>query len=272
MSLIQAIGLGILQGLTEFLPVSSSGHLVLAKSVLHIQTGSDVSFEVFTHFGTLVSLLIVFRSDIFRILLAIGEAARQPSMIVSTYRQSPMLRYTWYVALGCIPAGVIGVLYHEPIEAVFADVKLVSDLLLITGFVLFLTRFAKPRPGNQVSWKSALSIGAAQAFAILPGISRTGITISTGVLTGVSQEESARFSFLMAFPVIFGAAALSLRQLILQPPSSLQLSVLAFGALASALAGYAALRLLLGILRKGNVSLFSYYCFAIGIVGLLFLE
>ena len=272
MTVFQSILLGILQGFTEFLPVSSSGHLVLAKALMHINTGNDISFEVFVHFGTLLSVLVVFRSDIMRILLTLMEAMRHPSQLKQLYQKSEIFRLTVFIIVGCIPAGVLGILFNDIIEDFFTDVKLVSDMLLITGLILFLTRFAKPPENGQVTLKSAIGIGFAQAVAIIPGISRAGSTISAGLMLNVAQENAARFSFLMALPVIFGATLLKVRHLIGNPAPHGQLITLGVGTIVASIAGYLSLGLLLKILRRGKFSLFSYYCFAVGIAGLLFIE
>jgi len=272
MSLLQSVILGILGGLTEFLPVSASGHMVLARAVLHIPRGNDISFEVFTHCGALLSLLVVFRSDLMRLLLSSLEAVRQPFRIGTLYRTSSMFRFFCYIIIGCIPIGIVGLKFQSQIEGIFEDVKLVSDLLLITGFILFLTKFVQPATGKQVTLLSSVIIGCMQAFALMPGISRTGITIGTGLMLNVSQEQAARFSLLMALPVIIAAAALQTARFCNQHPAPLQLQTLIAGTAAACLSGYFALRLLLGVLRRGKFSNFSYYCFAVGVLGILFIE
>ena len=272
MNVFQSILLGILQGVTEFLPVSSSGHLVLAKALMHINTGNDISFEVFVHFGTMLSVLVVFRNDVLRIIFSIMEAIQHPFQIKELYKQSEIFRLVVYIIIGCIPAGVLGVLFNEQIESLFNDAKLVSDMLLITGLILFLTRFSKSTGNNRITLKSALGVGLAQSVAILPGISRAGSTISTGLMMNVSQDQAARFSFLMALPVILGATLLKVRHLIINPPSIHQSLILSTGTIVASISGYIALKLLLRVLQKGKFSLFSYYCFAVGILGLLFIE
>ena len=272
MTVIQAVLLGILQGLTEFLPVSSSGHLVLAKALLHIDTGNDISFEVFVHFGTLLSVLVVFKDDILRMSLVGLDAVIHPMNISKMYQRSEMFRLLIYIIVGCIPAGIIGVLFNDYIEEFFSDPKLVADMLLITGLILFITRFVKASRNGQVTLKSSIGIGVAQAVAIMPGISRAGSTISAGLMMGVAQENAARFSFLMAVPVIFGATLLKVRHMLTNPPSGEQMLTLGVGTVVAFISGVVALKILLGVLRKGRFSLFSYYCFTIGILGLIFID
>jgi undecaprenyl-diphosphatase len=270
MTIIQSIFLGILQGITEFLPVSSSGHLVLAKALLGIDTGKDISFEVFVHFGTLVSVLVVFRKDIAEIgHVLLGARPREWPRL---YRESPVFRLAVFILVGCLPAGIVGVLFNDVIEEFFTDPKLVADMLIVTSVILYLTRFARPDPSGDVTLGSAIGIGLAQTVAIIPGISRAGSTISCGVFLGVPQERAARFSFLMAVPVIFGATLLKTRDLLQQPPPVSTLVTLLAGTLVAAVSGYLALRLLLSILKRGRLSLFAYYCFVVGVLGILFIE
>ena len=271
-NLIISVLLGILQGLTEFLPVSSSGHLVLAKALMHIETNQDIAFEVFVHFGTFLSVLIIFRNDVIRILISLLEAAKHPLSVNQMYRRSGNFRLTVYIIIGCLPAGIVGLLFEHEVESFFTDPKLVSDMLLITGVILFLTRFARPPTDGNVSLIKSLGIGISQAIAIIPGISRAGSTISTALLMRISQENAAKFSFLMALPVIFGATLLEIRHLIDNFPRVNELIGILLGTMSACISGYFAIKFLLRVLRRGKFSLFSYYCFALGIIGLLLID
>ena len=272
MTLLQSILLGVLQGLTEFLPVSSSGHLVLAKSLMNIHTGNDISFEVFVHFGTFISVVVVFIDPIRRTFAAVVAALKEPRKIGVMYRASEDFRLAVFVVIGCIPAGIFGVMFNDRLEQMFDDPKLVADMLLITGAILFFTRLAKPSPDSPVTLAKSIGIGFAQAVAVIPGISRSGSTIGSALMLGVSQDRAAEFSFLMALPVILGATILKATHLISNPPPGHQWLILGAGTMAACLTGYVALRLLLSVLRRGRFSLFSYYCFIVGILGILFVE
>lgn len=271
MNVFQSIVLGLIQGCTEFLPVSSSGHLVLAKALMNVDTGGDISFEVFFHFGTLLSVLLVFKDDVLRILLELVGVGRHPRGLRGRYSRSETLRLAVFIAAGSVPAGIVGYLFDEQVEQLFSDPKLVAVLLLVTGLILFLTRFARVSGDGKVSLKSAIGVGAAQAFAVLPGISRAGTTISAGLIMGISQEQAARFSFLLAVPVIFGATLLKSVHLVGASAAGLQIGPLVAGTIVAFASGYAALKVLLGFLRRGTFSVFSYYCFAAGIAGILFI-
>lgn len=270
MTIIQAIVLGLLQGLTEFLPVSSSGHLVLAQELMKISHEGDISFEVFVHFGTLLSVLTALRKEVIAILLAIGTALKHPRNIRQMYKTDEFFRLGVFIVISSIPAAVLGLKYQHQVEDFFNDSKLISVMLMVTGFLLFLTRFANPKDGVSVGLGSSIIIGCAQAIAIIPGISRSGSTISAGLLSGVSRENSARFSFLMAVPVIFGATLIKSGELIVSQPPVDRILILAVGTGVAAISGYAAINLLLRVLRKGRFSWFAYYCFIVGILGVFF--
>lgn len=270
MTVVQAIILGLLQGLTEFLPVSSSGHLVLAQELLNISHEGDISFEVFVHFGTLLSVIVALRKEVVAILSSFLMAFRYPKQIGLLYRTDEFFRLGVFILLGSVPAAVVGLRFEHQVEDLFNDPKLVSVMLLITGFILFLTRYANPKEEIKVDLGSSIVIGIVQTFAIIPGISRSGSTISAGLFSGVSRENSAKFSFLLALPVIFGATLLKTREMLLAPPAGDKVLTLFLGTLVAAISGYFAIIFLLNVLRKRRFSWFAYYCFLAGILGVLF--
>lgn len=270
MTIIQAIILGLLQGLTEFLPVSSSGHLVLMQELLNVSHEGDISFEVFVHFGTFLSVLIALHKEVIAILSSLAHAIQHPRSISDQYENDEFLRLAVFIVVGSIPAAIVGIRFEHTVEQLFSDPKLVSVMLVITGFVLFLTRYANPKDDTKVKLGSSILIGCAQAIAIIPGISRSGSTISIALFTGVSREQSAKFSFLLALPVIFGATLLKTRDLISTPPPAEKISTLIVGTIVSAVAGYFAILFLLNLLRQRRFSWFAYYCLLVGILGVLF--
>lgn len=270
MDLLTAIILGLIQALTEFLPVSSSGHLVLGQAVLGAHDDGGAAFEVAVHFGTLLSVAVIFRTEIGQLLRASVGAAGHPGEFQRRWREDPVLRLAGAIVLGCIPAGVVGVAFKDQFEAAFDSITGVCIALIVTGLVLLATRLARPGDG-EVTLGRSLLIGIAQAVAILPGVSRSGSTIATALFLGVERDLAARYSFLLSLPVIFGATLLKARDLVAAPPSSEALLSLGVGALVSFVAGIAALVLLLRLVQKGWFAHFGWYCLAVGIAGLIWL-
>jgi len=269
LSIINAVLLAILQGITEFLPVSSSGHLVLAQELLNLHDPQMIIFDVFVHFGTLISVVFVFWKDILEILRAFIKAFTTMKL-KEEYNKTGYFRLGVAIIIGSIPAGIVGLLYRHQIEAAFTDPKLVAMNLVITGLILFLTRLPKPVEGKKIGLVSAFIIGLAQAVAILPGISRSGSTMSTALYLKTSPVQAARFSFLLSVPVIAGAALLEGYELF-KHSNALGTTTLLVGTVVSAIAGYFAIKVLLKIMEKGKFSWFSFYCLTIGILGILFI-
>ena len=267
MTILEAIVLGVLQGITEFLPVSSSGHLVLMQHFLGIKE-SKVFFEVMLHFGTLGAVIIIYYRLIGSLVRTgfstLFQAAfyRQPQLTVSN---TPDLRLIWFLLLGSVPTGLIALLFKDSLEAIFGKPMVVAGMLIITGLILQLSRVGQRRRETETSlrvWHTPL-IGIAQGLAIIPGISRSGSTISISLLLGLSPQVAAQYSFLLSIPAILGAVILKLRDI---GEITIAPTVLVAGTLTSFIVGYIALRFLLAMLNRGKFSVFSYYCFALGIV------
>ncbi len=254
MTFLQAALLGLVQGLSEFLPVSSSGHLVLGQALMGVQPG-DLVFEVTVHFGTLLAVLTVLRERIWR--LVTGCIRRDPAS----------LRMLLLLLLGTVPAGVVGIWFEDFLELVFHSPTVAAGCLVATGVVLWSTRFVSGRR-REIGVGDALLIGLAQAVAILPGISRSGLTISAGLWRGVEGREAASFSFMLSIPVILGATALKAGDLITDPPPWNLVVPLFVGLIAAFASGVVAIRWLLALLRGRRLHRFSYYCWALGLVAL----
>jgi undecaprenyl-diphosphatase len=251
MTLIEAIILGIVQGLTEFFPVSSSGHLVIAQELMGIAV-PGVFFEVTVHVATLLSVLVVYRARVLE--LCVGCFRRE--------RNS--LRYVGLILLASIPAGIVGVGFKDAIETLFDNPYVVGVLLLVTGALLFSTRWPLARnPSRQIGARDAILIGSAQAFAILPGISRSGSTTATGLWLGIDPAEAAAFSFLMSIPAIAGAAVLQVPDLMAGTPGLSPLALIG-GGVAAAVTGVVAIRTFVLMLRNRSFPVFAYYCWAAG--------
>jgi len=269
MSFLDALILGLLQGITEFLPVSSSGHLVLGQEVLGVLLADNITFEVFVHFGTLFSILAIFWRDVWQIFSSLFEGVRNPGSIPELLRENEHFKLAALIVVGSIPAAIIGLSFKPYVERAFSDVSLVGVMLMFTGLVLFLTRLSRPKPDKMVGWGTAIFIGFAQALAIMPGISRAGMTISAGLFSGVAREQAARYSFLLALPAIFGATLLETFEIGAQPLETQFIIVLIIGTIAAFIAGYVAIKTIFIVLKKDKFSYFSFYCLAVGLIVVL---
>jgi undecaprenyl-diphosphatase len=267
LNLLESIILGVVQGLTEFLPISSSGHLVLGEFLLKVKF-DDISFEVFLHFGTFLSVVIVFRRTIKSMLEAVWLKAKSIFTGEKVSNKEEGWRLFWLILLGSIPAGIIGLLFEDYVELCFSSVTLVSLMLLITGTVLFFTQFFLAAR-KEVTFSDAFVVGLAQALAILPGISRSGLTISAGIFKGIERSKAAEFSFLLSLPAIFGASLLKLKDVLSRVDLSQDISIYLAGAFTAFVVGYVAIKLLLRVIQKGRFQYFAYYCFAVGLLFLL---
>lgn len=248
MTYLNAILLGTLQGLTEFLPVSSSGHLVIGQALLGISLPGK-TFEVILHLGSLGSILIVFRKDI--------------RSLIQTLNTQETWKFIAILALATVPAAVFGIAFDDQIDRAFDNVHLVAVSLWVTGFILLSTHWLGSRE-NRIDWQRGLGIGFAQALAIIPGISRSGSTISLALALGVPAKEAARFSFLLALPAILGAGLLTGLDVMKSPEHSLTLGMGLVGFLTSLLVGWLALKWLIHLVSKGKFYQFSGYCFVLG--------
>jgi undecaprenyl-diphosphatase len=261
--LIQAIVLGIVQGLTEFLPVSSSGHLILVPAILgwHDPFIESLAFSVMLHIATLLALLVYFRADWLRLVPAGLAAIRDRSIAAD-----PDRRLAWLLVVATIPAVIAGVLLNDAIETVFRDWRLVAVTLVIGAAILYVADRAgsHARRVDSVSFPLAFGIGAAQALALVPGISRSGISISAGLFAGLTRESAARFSFLMATPITAGAGLWELRKLVAgEAGVDIPIVPLAAGMLAALIAGLLAIAATLHYLRSNGVGIFVAYRIAL---------
>ena len=275
MDIIQAIILGIVQGLTEFLPVSSSAHLVLVPYLMGVtypSSESAVAFDTLLHLGTLVAVVGFFIKDIKSIIVSLI------SSILDLFRgkfkmglkEDPFKRLGWLLVVGTIPAGLAGILLEKQFDALFSNVAAVGFFLLITGILLWGAERVKigHKEVKDVTFKNALAIGIFQAFAIAPGISRSGATISAGLFSGLNRELAARYSFLLSIPAILGAITVQLKDI----SAGLETNTFALiaGFLAAIIFGYLAIAFLLRIIvRKRSLMIFAYYCWIVGGVTLI---
>jgi undecaprenyl-diphosphatase len=250
----EALILGIIQGLTEFLPVSSSGHLELGKVLLGDESLPEESllFTVVVHAATALSTVVVFRKDILEILKGLFQ-----------FKWNEESQFSVKIIVSMLPATVIGILFNDQIEALFnRQILLVGAMLVLTGLLLFLADRAK-RSEKTVGFGHAFIIGISQAIAILPGISRSGATISTSVLLGIDREKAARFSFLMVVPLILGKIAKDLMDGNISSELT-NVMPLAVGFTAAFISGLVACTWMISLVKKSQLRYFSYYCFVVG--------
>jgi undecaprenyl-diphosphatase len=271
-TILQAILLGILQGLTEFFPVSSSGHLVLGQLFFNIH--EDVMlFDIAVHLGSLAAVIIVFRATILRLIRAcyngLLDIARGRNTIAGLYRYSQDIRTAMAVIIGTIPAVIIGFTMKDGIETLFHSAVAVFASLAFTGCVLLAT-FRARAGDRRISAVSGLLIGIAQAIAITPGISRSGMTISSGLFLGIRREDAGEFSFLLSIPAILGATVLAVKDYFDVGGTSIPAVTVAAGMIAAFVSGWIALVLLMGVVKRGKMGYFGYYCLAVAFAGFIF--
>lgn len=272
MDIGKAALLGVVQGLTEFLPVSSSGHLVLGKYLLGLRE-QGIEFEVFVHFGTLLAVLTVFRSDIWQLIKAffsIFTKSFHTEGFTYRYTENSHFRLLVFILVASIPAAVIGLTFEKRIERIFGDPHFTCLMLLVTAFILFMTFFVK-KANKPLTLKNTFLMGVAQAFAILPGISRSGSTISMGLYFNVNGSDAARFSFILAVPAIFGATILKSIDLIETGVGGDMFMILAIGMIAAYISGFIAIESMLAVVRRGKLYYFAPYCLVLGLIGLIFI-
>jgi undecaprenyl-diphosphatase len=269
---LQALVLGIVQGLTEFLPVSSSGHLVLGQAFFGVD--ADVlTFDIAVHFGTLMAVFIVFRyrivellAGIMRDIRAIGGGERRPGAVL---RESREIRYALAIIIGTVPAVIVGFTIKDIIGGMFLAVTPVLWALAFTGMLLLAT-FAAGNGSRRIGLRSGLMIGIAQALAVVPGISRSGMTIATALFVGIDREEAGEFSFMLAIPAVLGASLLETLDLVGEGGfGSVAPGPVLAGTVAAFCAGWVSLAVLMRVVRRGKLGWFGFYCLAVAGIGLI---
>ena len=257
MDTLQAILLGVVQGITEFLPVSSSGHLQIAKELLGVELENNITFDVTLHAATVLSTIVVLWQELWRLVK--GCFSRR-----FTEEQAYVLK----VILSMIPAGVVGVFFADQIEALFSSLWFVGLMLLLTAALLSFAYYAKPRQKSEISYRDAFIIGIAQAAATMPGLSRSGSTIATGLLLGNEKSSVAHFSFIMVIPVILGKMLLDIlsgEMAAMAVPTEALVS----GFLAAFISGALACKFMIEIVKRGKLIWFALYCAIVGLICLI---
>jgi undecaprenyl-diphosphatase len=267
MSYLQATLLGALQGLTEFLPISSSGHLVLLQHLFGLHEPALI-FDLFVHIATLAAVLTMYRRDVYNLFAA--WAPPRNGLAANSPKRASARRLGLLLVLANIPTAAIGLLFESTFEQFFSTPWLVGIALLVTGALLWLLRPSSGRDSgtSEVGIAHAVLLGCIQGLAITPGISRSGSTIAVALLCGVSRESAARFSFLMAIPAILGAAMLKSDNV--STLSIVELYLVMVGMLSALVVGYIALRYLIRLVMQGELWRFAFYCWAVGLTTIVF--
>ena len=269
MDIFQAIIIGLVQGLTEFLPVSSSAHLIFAQQALGV---SDVglAFDVLMHVGTLVAVIVYFFNDIVNMIkgFLLSLVDLKNGNFMGEIKKDPYKKLAWLTILATIPVGVVGVLFNDMIESMFQGLTIPAFLLLVTGCLLYASQ--RMNSGRidvrNMTIKEALIMGCGQALAILPGLSRSGTTIAAGLFAGLDKEFAAKFSFILSIPAILGAAVFQLKDL---SGGNIEIGACIAGFVVAVISGYLAISVLLKIVREKSLDIFAYYCWIVGLIVLI---
>ncbi|MFH2045235.1 MAG: undecaprenyl-diphosphate phosphatase [Pseudomonadota bacterium] len=270
MNIFQAAILGIIQGITEFLPVSSSGHLVLFQNLFGLKE-AELLFDISVHLGTLAAVIIFFYKDINAIFVSVFSycktAFKTGSFALS--KDDLETKFALLIVIGSVPTAIIGLMFKKIADQLFSSVLIAGLMFILTGLILLTTSLIKipPKENALFSIKDALIIGISQGLAIMPGLSRSGTTISTGLFLGLNHETAAKYSFLLSIPAIVGASFLSFTDI--SNSNLIPLGTILAGVISSCASGYFALKFLLYIVKKGRLHYFSPYCFAIGIFSII---
>lgn len=270
METYQSIILGFVQGLTEFLPVSSSGHLVIFQRFFGLME-PEIFFDICLHIGTLIAVILYFRDELYSIIKAVFRAGclfLTKNLSAETAYKDPDVKMAVLIVSGLIPTAVVGLLIDKIAETLYSSVLITGIMLVVTGTFLWTTRRFKDQRETEAEFtlKKAFIIGLVQGFAVIPGISRSGSTIVAGLFLGLSRELSARYSFLMSIPAIIGAALLSFKDV--ESVASIPFKVLLPGVLVSGITGYLALSFLVFIVKKGRLYSFAPYCWLAGLLAI----
>ena len=262
MDWLEALILGIVQGLTEYLPVSSSGHLAIGQALFGMQDGEDnLMFTIAVHVATILSTLVVLWKEISWIVKGVFE-----------FKMNSETKYFLNILVSMIPVGIVGVFFKDEVEEIFGSgLLIVGCCLLLTAALLIFSYYARPRQKEQISWKDALVIGIAQACAVLPGLSRSGSTIATGLMLGNKKEKLAQFSFLMVIPPILGEALLDVMKAVKGEAvmGNIGTIPLIVGFVAAFLSGCLACKWMIDIVKRGKLIYFGIYCAIIGVITIL---
>ena len=275
MDTLEALLLGLLQGLTEYLPISSSGHLTLGSNMFGIQEPETIlPFTVLLHVATVLSTIVILHKEITWIFKGLFKFTPNNESKGLLGKLNHQQRYALAILVSMIPVGIVGVFFKDAVEETFSSLLVVGCCLLLTAALLTFSYYATPKQKKEISIKDAFVIGLGQAMAVLPGLSRSGTTIATGLILGNSKQNMAQFSFLMVIPPILGEALLETIDMfevgISASFGGISPTALIVGFLAAFLSGCAACKWMISIVRRGKLIYFAYYCLAVGIATIVF--
>ncbi len=286
MSVLQSIFLGIVQGLTEFLPVSSSGHLAILQNIFHIDTGDSILFDVLLHIGTLLVVFVVYWKDIWKLILEaiymLGDIfsnlgiflKNQKTTIAAPYKRVVRTNYRKFVVLlivSTIPTGIIGYLGEKLIKNASATLLIPGICLLITGVLLLISDRAENcyKIPKDITYREGAIVGVAQGFATLPGLSRSGTTITACLLCGFDRKFAVKYSFILSIPAILGAAVLEISEIGQETITGGVIGTYIAGMIAAALVGYVCIKTMLIVVKNKKFKYFAYYCFTVGVISVI---
>lgn len=271
MNTFQALLMGLLQGLTEYLPVSSSGHLTIASTLFGIDGEENMLFTIMVHVATVLSTIVILGGEIWKIIKGMFGPLNPGAKGLNCL--NPDQRYVLNILVSMIPIGIVGVFFKDKVEAIFGSgMTIVGICLLVTALLLTFSYYARPRERESISLGHAFIIGLAQAIAVLPGLSRSGSTIATGLMLGEKKSNMAQFSFLMVIPPILGEALLDVLKMVKGESLGAEIGwmPLTVGFLAAFISGCVACKWMIGIVKKGKLIYFAYYCAIAGVISLLY--
>ena len=271
MNTFQALLMGLLQGLTVYLPVSSSGHLTIASTLFGIDGEENMLFTIMVHVATVLSTIVILGGEIWKIIKGMFGPLNPGAKGLNCL--NPDQRYVLNILVSMIPIGIVGVFFKDQVEAIFGSgMTIVGICLLVTALLLTFSYYARPRERESISLGHAFIIGLAQAIAVLPGLSRSGSTIATGLMLGEKKSNMAQFSFLMVIPPILGEALLDVLKMVKGESLGAEIGwmPLTVGFLAAFISGCVACKWMIGIVKKGKLIYFAYYCAIAGVISLLY--
>ena len=257
--------LGLIQGLTEFFPVSSSGHLVIAKYFLQLKL-PGAAFEAFLHFGTIIAVIVLFRKDLKELVISFFDSIYKLSRgenILDIFKNNSSSKLAWFLVISTIPAAIIGYTFNSYFEMLFSKPIISAFMLSITGVLLWVgnKKYSKGSKNiSEITYKDAIIIGIAQALAIFPGISRSGLTVIAGLSRNLDREFAAKYSFILSVPLILGASMFKMREL---PSLNIDLSIMILSGFVAAISSYGAMKIFIGLLKSRKIYFFSYYLWII---------
>lgn len=269
MEYIESLLIGLLQGITEFLPISSSGHIVVVQAILGQDLEQGMTMNIVTHFGTLFSIIIYFYKDLKELLFSFFRIVKAPITSFKNWDNDESLRFNVYVIVSMIPAGVAGFTVRHHLDAAFANPLGVSLMFIFTGLLLFATKFYGMGE-KKLTLKNTFLVGCAQALALIPGVSRSGTTIAMAVFLNINRDDIARFTFIMMLPVVAGATLVELLGLTSGAIEPGMYAHMIIGFFAALISGYYALKYLIILFKSKGIHYFAYYCWAIGALGLYY--